>query len=182
MPFHCSPRRLSYAGKEELKKFLTKLTKEKRIRESNSEYSPIVLVEKKNVEMRMCVDYRISNEYLLRNNYPLLLIEDQIDVLKGKQYFSLLDIKDGFYHIGMAEESIKFTSFVTQLGHFEFLLMPFGLKVAPNVFQKFVNTALNELIESGDIVVYMDDILVATDTLEHHFTVFKKGFPIVCVE
>lgn len=127
----------------------------------------------------MCIDYRILNKYLESDNYPIPLIEDQIDVLKGKKFFSSLDLKDGFYHVEMEEESVKFTSFVTPFGQYEFLKMPFGLKVGPKHFQKFVNTVLKEVIDSGDVVVYLDDILIATETIEHHLIVLRKIFKLL---
>lgn len=126
----------------------------------------------------MCIDYRTLNKYLESDNYPLPVIEDQIALLKGKKYFSSLDLKDGFFHIDMAKESIKYTSFVTPFGQFKYTKMPFGLKVAPKRFQKIVNEILKELIESGDVIVYMDDILIATNTIENHLKILKKIFKI----
>lgn len=76
----------------------------------------------------------------------------------------------------MAQESIKYTVFVTPMDQFEFLKLPFGLKIGPQLFQQFVNEALEEIIKTGNIVVYMDDILVATETLESHLDVLKKVF------
>lgn len=158
---------------------MKRLEKEGKIRPSNAEYaSPIVLVKKKNGEWRLCVDYRMLNKYMLGDNYSLSIIEDQLNVLDGKAIFSLLDLKDGFSHMKVAEDSIKYTAFVTPLGPYEFVCMPFSLKIAPSVFQRFVNNVLRELIDSGDVVVYMDDILVATTTLEHHLKVLKKLFKI----
>jgi len=127
----------------------------------------------------MCVDYRALNKVLVRDNYPLPLIDDQLDALRGKRFYSSLDLKDGFYHVVMASESVRYTSFVTPLGQFEFLRMPFGLKIGPQLFQRFINEALSELIKRGDVVVYMDDILVATETLESHINVLKEVFTIL---
>jgi len=79
----------------------------------------------------MCIDYRSLNKIIVRDNYPLPLIEDQLDELRGKKYFSALNLKDGFYHVAMAPESIKYTSFITPIGQFEFTRMPFGLKIGP---------------------------------------------------
>lgn len=179
-PFHFSPRRLSYAEKEGLGKILDDLLKRAIIRPSESEYaSPIVLVKKKSGETRLCVDFRELNKLIVKDNYPLPLIEDHLDVLNKKKFFSSLDLKDGFYHVKVADDSIKYTSFVTPNGQFEYLRMPFGLKTAPSRFQRLVNTVLKELIASGDVVVYMDDILVATETLEHHMIVLKRLFGLM---
>ena len=159
-PFYFAPRRLSFDEKEKLNKILENLTIRGVIRPSNSEFAfPIVLTRKKTGELRLCVDYRTLNKVTLRDNYPLPLIDDELNALSGKKYFSLLDLKDGFNYIGVSSESIKFTSFVTPLGQFEYLKMPFGLKTAPSTFQRFINTAFSELIRSADVMVYLDVIL-----------------------
>ena len=80
-------------------------------------------------------------------------------------------------NVKVSKESIKYTSFITPFG--QYLFMPFGIKVGPLVFQRFVNNILSELIRSGDIVIYIDDILVATTTLEHHFEVLRKLFKLM---
>jgi len=126
----------------------------------------------------MCVDYRVLNKVLARENYPLPLIEDQLDALRGKKYFSTLDLKDGFYHVAMAAESIKYTSFITPLGQFEFVRMPFGIKIGPQMFQRFVNQIMADLIRKGSVVVYMDDILIASETLDSHIDTEKSIYSI----
>ncbi|XP_018406278.1 PREDICTED: uncharacterized protein LOC108782494 [Cyphomyrmex costatus] len=176
-PFHFNPRRMSAFEKEKLRKILDELLERHIIQPSKSEFaSPIILVKKKNGDSRLCVDYRVLNKVLRRDNYPLPIIEDHIDSLRDKKYFSILDLKDGFFHIKVADESIKYTAFTTPFGIFEYRHMPFGLKVGPARFQRFVNEALAEQIRSGDIVVYMDDVLVATVTVDHHFKVLKQLF------
>lgn len=179
-PFHFAPRRLSFYEKEQLQEIIDDLISKKIIQTSMSEFvSPIILVKKRDGCLRLCVDYRHLNKNIARGNYPIPLIEDQIDVLRDKKYFSIFDLKDGFFHIKMADDSVKYTAFVTPMGVYEFLRMPFGLKVGPSKFQRFVNEALSELIRSGDIVVYIDDILVATCTLELHIHVLKQLFRIL---
>lgn len=179
-PFYCSPRRLSHFEKIKLKETLDGLLEKGVIRESTSVYaSPIVLVRKKNGDMRLCIDYRTLNRLTARDNFPLPLIEDQLNVLAGKKYFTTLDLKDGFFHIKMHENSIKYTSFVTPLGQYEYVRMPFGLKGAPLKFQRFVTNIFRELIEAGDISVYLDDFLIATASLEHHFDLLKKVFSLL---
>lgn len=91
----------------------------------------------------MCVDYRALNKALIRDNYPLPLIDDQLDALRGKCFYS--SHKDGFYHVAMAPDSVQYTSFVTPMGQFEFLRMPFGLKIGPQLFQRFVSEVMAEL-------------------------------------
>lgn len=127
----------------------------------------------------MCVDYRALNKVTARDNYLLPIIEDQIEALNNKKYFSTLDLKDGFHHISVANDSIRYTSFVTPLGQFEWIKMPFGLKTAPSTFQRFINNVFADLIKTGDVLVYMDDILVATETIEHHLTILQQVFKLM---
>lgn len=139
------------------------------IRPSNSPYaSAIVLVKKKSGKIRMCVDYRALNKLTVRDNYPLPLIEDCIDYLQNKRFFSVLDLKSGFHQVQMDPESVKFTAFVTPFGQYEYLKMPFGLKNAPAVFQRFINGIFRDMIDDRRIIVYMDDILIATENFDEH--------------
>lgn len=150
------------------------------IRPSSSEYaSRTVLVRKKDGSIRMCVDYRTLNRVTARDNYPLPIIEEQIDALQGKRYFTSLDLKDGFHHIYLDKDSIKYTAFITPFGQYEYVKMPFGLKNAPARFQRFVNEILHDLIRNGDVIAYMDDFLVATETREKHLEVLDCVFKLL---
>lgn len=121
----------------------------------------MVLVWKKNKEVRMCIDYRPLNKVTVGDNFPLPLIESCLEHLSGKCIFSLLDLKSGFHQIKMDPSSVKYTSFVTPDGQYEYLKMPFGLKNAPADFQRFINSILREFIEADKLVVYLDDIIIA---------------------
>lgn len=135
-PFYCSPRRLYFYETEEVNKMVKELIDSAIVRPSSSPYaSPIVLVKKKSGKLKMCVDYRGLNKLTERDNYPLPLIEDCIEYLERKKIFSLLDLKNGFHQVKMNDESIKYTSFITPNGQYEYLRMPFGLKNGPSVFQ-----------------------------------------------
>lgn len=96
----------------------------------------------------------------MRDNYPLPLIEDCLEYLGENRIFTLLDLMSGFFQIKMAEDSIKYTSFVVPNGQYEFLRMPFGLKNGPSIFQRFITKILKEFIERNEIMVYMDDIII----------------------
>ncbi|XP_076385702.1 uncharacterized protein LOC143264091 [Megachile rotundata] len=176
-PVSYRPRRFSFADKEKLRELLDTLLKENIIRPSNSPYaSPIVLVRKKTGGVRLCIDYRELNKITIKNNYPTPLIDDHLDRLNNKKYFSKLDLRNGFHHVKMAENSIKYTSFVTPLGQFEYLRMPFGLTNAPRVFQKYLNDIFQTLIFNNEILLYLDDILIATSTIEEHLDILQKVF------
>lgn len=179
-PFHCPPRRLPYPHKIELKNILDDLLKKGIIRESNSPYvSPIVLVQKKNKELRLCVDFRELNKITLRDNYPLPLIEDHLDRLREKRYFTTLDLKNGFHHVQLSDESMKYTSFITPLGQYEYTRMPFGLKNVPSVFERFMKYIFRSLISEGKIITYLDDILIATLSIEEHLDILKQVVDII---
>ena len=176
-PISYRARRISYSDREKLKVIISDLLKEGVIRPSRSPYSsPIVLVRKKTGDIRLCVDYRELNKITVKDNFPAPLIDDQIDKLKNKKYFSHLDLKNGFHHVRMNEKSIPFTSFVTPLGQFEYLKMPFGLANAPKVFSRFTQQIFADLIDKEEIILYMDDILIATETIPDHLAVLKKVF------
>lgn len=178
--FSSTPRRLSYHEKDKVKTILDDLLNQNIIRPSNSPFSsPIVLVKKKSKDLRMCIDYRTLNKLTVRDNYPLPLIEDQLDLLYNKKYFSCLDLKNGFYHVRLSPESVPLTSFVTPHGQFEFLRMPFGLRNAPSVFQRFVNSIFRKLIDSNQILIYMDDIMIATHDIEEHLSILNEVFQLI---
>lgn len=174
-PFHYAPRRLSFHDKQEVGKMVKQLMDEGIVQPSDSPYaSPIVLVSKKDGSMRMCVDYRTLNKLTVRDNFPLPLIEDCIQYLEGKTCFSLIDLRSGFHQVHMAKDSVKYTSFVTPRGQYEYLRMPFGLKNGPSVFQRFITRALRDMVEKEEIMVYMDDIILATSDVSTHLDLLNK--------
>lgn len=176
-PIAYQPRRLAFSDQEKLRTILEKLKSDGVIRPSDSEYaSPIVLVRKINGETRLCVDYREINKITVRENFPTPLIEDHLDRLRDKRFFSKLDLKSGFHHVKVSDSSIKYTSFVTPLGQYEYLRMPFGLTNAPRVFQRFTNKIFRPLIEQNKILLYLDDILIATEDIDEHLRILAEVF------
>ena len=175
--FHTTPMRYSMPEKVELNKIIEDLMKKEVIRESNSEYSSrVVLVRKKNGSYRMCINYKELNKMVERNHFPLPVIEDIIVKLKSMKYFSSLDLKNGFYHVDIAECSRKYTAFVSEEGQFEFNKLPFGFANSPSEFARYVSKVLVNLIRTKKVVVYMDDILVGTETIQEHLELLKEVF------
>lgn len=127
----------------------------------------------------MCVDYRELNKITVKDRYPIPHIEDHLDSLRSKKYYSTLDLKSGYHHLLIDESSQKYTAFVSHMGQFEYKRVPFGLCNAPSAFMRFVNTILKYLIKKGVIRIYIDDIIIATETIEEHFVVLKQVFKIL---
>jgi len=108
---------LSQPEKQEVDKQLKEWLDDGIIRPSNSDYaSTVVLIKKKNGDTKICIDFRKLNQKIIKDRYPLPLIEDQLDRLQGAKIFSTLDLKNGFFHVEVAEESRKYTSFVVPTG------------------------------------------------------------------
>ncbi|UYV81297.1 SNRNP200 [Cordylochernes scorpioides] len=180
VPLYQHPRRLSQKEAQEVDAQIDEWLKQGIIQKSNSEYaSPIVLVKKKNGKTRICVDYRKLNKETVKDRYPLPLIEDQIDKLQAARLFSTIDLKNGFFHIPVAEDSRKLTSFVVPNGQYEFLKTPFGLCNAPAKFQRFINSIFAEEIQKGIVLTYLDDIVIpandAEEALRHLKHVLKRA-------
>lgn len=159
--------------KQEVRRQISEMLKDKVIKESNSPWnSPIWVVGKNSgkdapKKWRVVIDFRKLNERTDQDAYPLPVIEDILNQLGNAKFFSAFDLSWGFWQIKLHPDSTKYTAFSTPDGHFEFLRMPFGLKNGPPTFQRMMDTAFRGLI--GKICfVYMDDIVVFGSTIEEH--------------
>lgn len=122
IPVSHRPRRMAYIDQCTVDKQVQEWLSEGIVKRSNSEYSsPVVLVSKKDGTKRLCCDYRQLNEKIVRDNFPMVLIDDVIQRLQAAKVFTTLDLKNGYFHVPMDCVSIKYTSFVTHNGQYEFL-------------------------------------------------------------
>jgi hypothetical protein len=175
------PYRLSYAELKELHTQLQNLIDTGKIKPSKSPYgAPILFVKKKNGEMRMCVDYRALNKITIRNNYPLPRMDDCFDRLQGKTVFSKLDFTSGYHQMRVAKEDTHKTAFRTRYGHYEFLVLPFGLCNAPATFQSMMHDIFWELLDKF-VVIYLDDIIIFSQNEEEHKEHLRQVFDIIRV-
>jgi hypothetical protein len=146
------------------------------IRPSKSPYSsPFFFVGKKDGKLRPVVDYRKLNAYTVPDRYPLPLIQELVDKVRDARLFTKMDVRAGYNNIRFREGDEPKAAFKTNDGLFEPTVMLFGLRNAPAVFQRMMNTQFADIIATGKVIVYMDDILVATvdDVMVHRGIVHR---------
>ena len=166
-PWRCVYR-LSQIEKEELAKQLKEMLAAGWIEPSTSPYgAPMLFVRKKDGGLRMCIDYKALNKLTIKNRYPLPRIDDLLDQVGKAKYFSSLDLASGYHQIRISEEDVPKTAFRTPLGHYQWRVLSMGLTNAPSTFQAVMNKIFGEQV-GKHVVVYMDDILIFSDTKEEH--------------
>lgn len=116
----------------------------------------------------MCIDYRALNNVTRKNGYPLPRIQELLDLVGRSKYLTKLDLASGYWQLRMDKDSVQKTAFNTIWGKYEWLGMPFGLCNAPATFQNLMNDTLRPILGKS-VVVYLDDILVFSDTAEDHY-------------
>jgi hypothetical protein len=160
--------RLSPREKEEVEKQIAYQIQQGWIEPSTSSFgAPILFVEKKDGGLRMCVDYRALNKLTVKNRYPLPRIDDLFDQLRDARVFSTLDLQAGYHQIRISPQDVPKTAFLTHKGLYQYRVLSFGLCNAPSTFQSVMNHTLAPLLGKC-VVVYIDDILVFSRTMEEH--------------
>lgn len=159
LPTQLAVRRVPVAVKAQLKTELERLEKFQvieRVEKPTSWVSSLVVVKKSNGKLRLCLDPKALNEALQRGTYRMPTLDDVLLELSNAKIFSVADVKNGFWHVELDDESKELTTFGTPFGRFCFKRMPFGLKVAPEIFQQRLHAALTGL---RGIYAIADDIL-----------------------
>lgn len=153
---------------KELREQLQDLLDKGFIRASTSPWGAAVLfVKKKDGSMRLCVDYRQLNKVTIKNKYPLPRIDELFDQLQGAQCFSKIDLRSGYHQLKIKSEDISKTTFRTRYGHYEFLVMSFGLTNAPAAFMDLMNRVFKPFLDRF-VIVFIDDILIYSKSREEH--------------
>lgn len=115
----------------------------------------------------MCIDYRALNKITIRNNYPILRIDDLLDKLSHARVFSKVDLDAAYHQLKIRETNISKTAFSTPWGHYEFLVLTFGFTNAPVSWQSLMNDVLWPFLDDF-VIVYIDDILIFSQSMEEH--------------
>ncbi|KAJ9525757.1 hypothetical protein QJQ45_003422 [Haematococcus lacustris] len=171
--------RMSKPEHDELRRQITDLLAKGLIEPSSSPFAaPVLFVQKKSGELRMCIDYRQLNKITIRDQYPLPRIDDLFDQLAGKTVFSSLDLQAGYHQIRIPAEDVPKTAFRTPEGHYQFKVLCFGLTNAPATFQRVMNEAFAEVINDCALV-YLDDILVMSENTEQHLVHLRRVFDLL---
>jgi len=167
-PVSMAPYRMALAELVELKKQIAELMVKQFIRPSTSPWgAPVLLVKKKDGSSRLYVDYRQLNKMTIKNKYPLPRIDDLIDQLHGSSLFSKIDLRSGYCQILVKADDVQKTAFRSRYGHYEYMVMLFGVTNAPVVFMNYMNRIFRPFLDKF-VVVFIDDILIYSKTQEEH--------------
>jgi len=166
---------LSEVELQTLREWLKEMEQTGKIRCSTSPAgSPILFVPKPHRRgLCLCVDYRVLNKITIPNRYPLPLMQELQDRVQGAQWFTKLDLKNGFHLIRVREGDEWKTAFRIRYGLFKFQVIPFGLTNAPSTFQDLMNHVFSDLLDVG-VLAYMDDILGYAKTEKEHNCLLKE--------
>ena len=168
-PIRAAPYRVSRVEREFIQNQFTEMLNNDIIVTSSSPWAaPVVMIPKKNGQIRFCIDYRRLNAATVRDVYPLPRIDDFLDRLGGAKVFSSLDLKSGYWQVPMSSDSRRKTAFITPDGLYECKRLPFCLCYAPATFQRMMDEVLSGL-KWTMCLVYLDDVVIYGSTFEEHY-------------
>lgn len=180
-PIFTKSYRYPHVHKQEVKTQISKMLGQGIIQPSVSPWSsPVWVVPKKmdasgKQKWRIVIDYRKLNEKTIGDKYPLPNISDLLDQLGKCEYFTTLDLASGFHQIEIDKKDIPKTAFSVENGHYEFVRMPFGLRNAPATFQRVMDNIMSG-IQNEKCLIYMDDVIIYSSTLNEHMNRLKEVF------
>ncbi|KAF0710957.1 Uncharacterized protein FWK35_00037749, partial [Aphis craccivora] len=168
------PRRIPIKLIKKLKELIERLCVQNIIEkcEEPSEWQhPLVVIEKPDKSLRMCLDPRALNKCIVREMVQIPIVDEVRNKLTNKKYFTLCDLKDGFYQCELESDSMKLCAFSTPFGSYQFRRLPFGLANAPEIFQQLTSKYFGSI---KNICVYFDDILISGNTQQEHDEALKQ--------
>jgi len=155
--------------REEVREFVKEQLRKGYIQPSKSpQTAPVFFVGKKDGKKRMVQDYKYLNEWTVKNNYPLPLISDVLENIGTKKLFTKMDLRWGYNNVRIKEGDEWKAAFTTPEGSFELTVMFFGLTNSPATFQVMMNKLLRDLINTGKVAVFIDDVIVGMETEVGH--------------
>ena len=170
-----APRRMAFAKRPKLKDELDRQLKQgylAKVNQPTDWVNSMVMIEKKNGDVRICIDPKDLNMAIKREHFQIPTKEEILGELAGAKYFSKMDATAGFHQIELDEKSSMMTTFNTPFGRYRYLRLPMGICSAPEVFHKTVYQCLEDL---DGVCVYMDDIIVWGSTIEQHDERLEKA-------
>lgn len=159
-PVKVKPYRYPHSQKIEIEKMLSDMLQKGLIKVSNSPFSsPIILVKKKNGFWRFCTDYRALNAITIKDAFPILAVDELLDELYGAKIFSILDLRSSYHQVLLHPKDKHETAFRAHSGHFQWLVMAFGLSNSLATFQPLINSIFHFAMRKF-VLIFINDILV----------------------